>query len=471
MSVQSLAHRSSIIASSPQQQRYGFATSSASTTTSSSSSAAAAAAAVRMIPTLDTILINKSKPPYSSLEFRNFLKKSHCYENYDFYTQLSEFALISDNYTKRLQWLHILKNFVEVCSEYEINLTGDLRNKLLCNFDIMCDYSNESNLLNLQIPSTQVLEEAKDETHLLLQDAYMQFLKSVANHDDNSVFVDKQNIYDKSNHQQQQQHSNHNDTSSNNNGSSADILISGNYCLTAPTPRRGSNIHSSNKTYMSNSTANSSIISLAAANAANGGINPTILTRNLININNQQQQQQQEEEEFAGRCSSPLSDSNSNNSTRSNSMDFEIPGLDSYLNTLGNHHNKNSSSTTITEKTESNPASVSNLHKGSILSNIAYNEQLQKQNLNSNINTPFDSNSLVPRSSPSHSHNHHNNSIAPNKKSSFATTRRKSFMLKDDVSHQGKSLAGHTAHNEHHSHHGKHKDSNWKKVGRKLKLF
>lgn len=135
-------------------------------------------------PSLELILAGQESSPYSQLEFTNFLRRCHCYENYEFIQQLDQLRRLHGQ--KQLQqqlWYAMINKFVNIYSDNEINLTGDVRGKLLKDYD---ELSKEKWTL---VPQDEVLSEAKDETYLLLQDAYIQFLKSVSNKEDNKVYV------------------------------------------------------------------------------------------------------------------------------------------------------------------------------------------------------------------------------------------------------------------------------------------
>ncbi|GMM35321.1 hypothetical protein DASC09_026460 [Saccharomycopsis crataegensis] len=175
------------------------------------------------IPNLDTILRAQSLAPYSLHEFQVFLKKSRCFENYEFIQELDSLHQLPNISAKKIEWLRILRCYVEVFSEFEINLNGELRSKLLGNFDFFNnDYSQPEDLGRLDLPEKSVLNEARNEAYCLLHDAYLQFLKSVANREDNSVFIDKFNIY---NHLEE---------------SGSMPISSGNYCFSTPPPTSGS---------------------------------------------------------------------------------------------------------------------------------------------------------------------------------------------------------------------------------------
>lgn len=181
------------------------------------------------IPTLETVLENKSVSPYSLFEFQNFMKRSHCFENYMFITEVD--ALLKflqedekacceaynlpqeeaeeekysiypkedadafsekENLIKDL-WSHILLVYIATYAEFEINLSYEIRDSLL-SYHENCD---DMNIHDIPIPEIPAFLDAKDETYVLLQDAFLQFLKSVSNKENNNVFIDKFDIYSK----------------------------------------------------------------------------------------------------------------------------------------------------------------------------------------------------------------------------------------------------------------------------------
>lgn len=167
-------------------------------------------------PGLEAVLAGRCDSPYSLSEFINFLKKSCCYENYDFLLEMDTYDQLNSDCDRREAWLRLLKTFIMLCSDFEINLNGDLRSRLLGNFDIIStDYTTPEGLATLQLPNERDLKEAREETRILLKDAYLQFLKSVDNHEDNKRYVDKFKMYE--------DHTAF--------ASEINVLIGGNYCL------------------------------------------------------------------------------------------------------------------------------------------------------------------------------------------------------------------------------------------------
>ncbi|ODV58457.1 uncharacterized protein ASCRUDRAFT_82817 [Ascoidea rubescens DSM 1968] len=238
---------------------------------------------IKITPTLEEILSEQSSCPYSKFEFANFLKKTFCYENLKFLMELENFInLLNNNNQENLNylkvfWLNLSNDFIKVNSENEINLSATRRKQLLSTFDNnnkikldcysikACLYTDPNSSLN--IPSKKLLSETIIDIKELLRDAYLGFLTSVENNEDNINYIGEyENNYD-------------NFTNSVKNGNYIDYWDS-NYCLS-----NSNNNKVNNNTFQSYDDSNlSPLDTICVLNIQN--TSPTITTTTTTTTTN-----------------------------------------------------------------------------------------------------------------------------------------------------------------------------------------